>query len=74
MALHMHGEERLKWETSELFNLFLEKTGGADPANFRGVCMEDLAAVEGIVRADVFFSDVDLLDVSLSGQIARITL
>ena len=38
----------------KLFNPFLEKFGGTDPANFRGVRMDDIAALEDIVRADIF--------------------
>ena len=54
LVLHLHGNERLEGETSKLFNLFHEKTGGTDPSNFRGVCMEDFAAVVDNVQADFF--------------------
>ena len=34
VALDLQGDEILEEKTSKLFNLFLEKTGGTDPANF----------------------------------------
>ena len=54
LALHLHWKKRLEAETSKLLNLFLEKTGGIDPAYFRGACMEDIAALEDTVQADIF--------------------
>ena len=71
LALHLQGNERLEEETSKLSNLFLEKTGGTDTANFRGVCMEDIAAVEDIVQADNFPYDIDIVDGSVIGEFAR---
>ena len=46
LALHFHGNGRIERKTSNLFNLFLKRTDESDPANFRGVCMEDIAAVD----------------------------
>ena len=48
-----------------------KKTGGTHPANFRGVCMEDIAAVEDSVQADIFLYDFDILDGSMIGEFAR---
>ena len=50
---------------------FFRKTGGIDPANFRDVCMEDIAALENTVQADIFLYDIDLVDGSLIGEPAR---
>ena len=71
LALHLHGNERLEEETSKLFNRFLEKTGGTDPANFRGVCKEDIAPVEDIVQAEFFLYDFDIVDGSMIGELGR---
>ena len=64
-----------KWElkeaTSELFSLFLKTTGGTDPENFRGICMEDFAAVVDILQADTFFYGIDLVDGSMIGELVR---
>ena len=70
----MHGNERLGEETRKLFNLFLEKTGGTDPANFRAVCMEDILALEGIVQADIYLYDVVVLDGSTIGELVRTSI
>ena len=48
----------------------IPKTGGTDPANYRGVCMECIAIVEDIVRADIFFYDIDFVDGSMIGELA----
>ena len=54
LALHLHGIERFDKETSNLFSLFLKKTGESDPASFRGACNESIAAVKDIVQVDFF--------------------
>ena len=38
LALHLHENEGLEEETFSVFSLFLNKTGGTDPANFRRHC------------------------------------
>ena len=53
------------------FNLFLEKKCGTDPANGRGVCNEDISTVEGNVRAEIFLYDIDIIDGSMIGDLAR---
>ena len=71
LALHLHGDERLESETSKLFTLFLEKTGGIDPANFRGVCKEVSAVVGDFDQADTFSYDTDILDGLMIGELVR---
>ena len=70
LALHTHGNEGLEEETSQVFNLFPEKTGGTEPANIRGVCIEDIEAVEDFVQVDNFQYDIDILDASMFGELA----
>ena len=71
LALHLHGNERLDSETLNLFNLFLEKSGGTDLADFRGVRIEDIAIVEDIVPADTFLYDFDIVEGSMIVELAR---
>ena len=71
LALHLHGNERLEEETTKLFKFFLEKTSRTDPANFRGVCREDIAAVEDNNQAEIFFYDVEIVDESMIEELAR---
>ena len=51
-----------------------KKTSGTDPASFRGVCMEDIAAVEDFVQADIFLYDIDNVDGSMLGELVRRTV
>ena len=69
LAFHLQLNERLDEETSKLFILFFEKTNGTDPANFRGVCMERIAAGEDIFQADFFLHDIDIVDGSMIGEL-----
>ena len=71
LALHLQRIERLEKEISRIFNLFLEKTNGIDPANIRIVCMENIAAVEDIVHANFFQYDIDVLNGSLTREVVR---
>ena len=54
VALHLLGNEGFEEESSNLFILLLQKFGGTDPANFRGVCMESIEAVEDIVQKIIY--------------------
>ena len=63
-------EMRDELATSNLFNLFLEKTGGTDPANFRGSHLQDIAIVEDIVQADIFLYVIDIVNGSMIGELA----
>ena len=71
LELHLHGIERLEEEVAESFNLFPEKAGGTDPANFRGVFLEDTARVEDFEEADIFLYDIEVVDGSLIGKLPR---
>ena len=71
LALHLHAIEGLEEETSKMFNLFLEKFGGTEPANFRGARKEDIAAVEKNVPVDIFLLDIDILNGSMISELAR---
>ena len=71
LALLLHGNEGLEEETSDLFILFLKKTGGTSPGNLRGVCMEDTAAVAEIVQAYICFYGTGIVDGSMIGELAK---
>ena len=71
LALHLHGKERLGEETSKMFSVFIEKTSGTDPANFRSVCLEDIAAVEDFVQAEISLYDLDIAVESMIVELAR---
>ena len=71
LALHLHGNERLKEETSKLFNLFFVNSTNPDPSKFQGDCMHDIPSVEDIVGINIFISDIDLIDGAMVGELAR---
>ena len=71
LALHLHGNEKLEEETCKLFNLYLEKKGGIEPATFQGVSVEDIPLVEDLIQVNIFLYDIDIVDGSLVGELAR---
>ena len=71
LALHLHGNERLEEETSNLFNLFLVNSTNSDPSKFQGVCMDDIPSVEDIVAITIFIYDIDLVDGAMIGELPR---
>ena len=71
LCLHLHGNERLEEETNKLFSLYLQKKDGIEPASFQGVCMDDIPTVEQITGINIFLYDVDIVEGSLVGELAR---
>ena len=71
LVLHLHGNERLEDKNFKIFNLFLKKTGGTDPANSRSVFTEVVVAVENIVQTDLFLYDIDFVHGSMIGELAK---
>ena len=62
LALHLEGNERLKEETTTLFNPFLFNGTKPDPSKFRVVCMDDIPSVEDIVGISIFKNYIDFSD------------
>ena len=60
LCLHLHGNERLEEETNKLFNLYLQKKDGIEPASFQGVCMGDIPTVEEISGLNISFTMLTL--------------
>ena len=71
LCLHLHGNERLEVETNKLFNLYLQKNDGIEPAAFQSVCMDDIPTVEAISGINIFLYDVDIVEGSIVGELAR---
>ena len=71
LALHLHGNEKLEENTSELFNLYVQNKDGVDPSTFQGVCMDDIPLVEDLVKVNIFLYDIDIADGSLIGELGR---
>ena len=71
LALHLHGNERLEEDTSNLINLFLVSSTNPDPSKFQGVCMDNIPSLEDIVGINNFIYDIDLIDGAMAGELAR---
>ena len=70
-ALHMHGNKRLEEETSNLFNLFINKMDGLNPNHFQGVHMNDIRTVEDLLTLNIVPYDIDIKDGNIIGELAR---
>ena len=70
-ALHMHGNQRLKEETSKMFNLFINKMDGLSPNQFQGAHMNDIPTVEDLLTLNILLYDIDIVDGIIIGELAR---
>ena len=68
--MYLHGHSNLDAHTSQLFTEFISKSG-YDPKNFRGVSIDDLPVVEGIVERNIFIYDFDIQEGEYVGELAR---
>ena len=71
VALHLLGNDRLQEETSEIFNLFLNNCGEADPSKFQGVHITDIPKVEEMLQLNIFLYDFYFVDGVLVAELAR---
>ena len=71
LALHLHGTQRLEEETSELFNLSINKKDGLSPNQFQGIHMNDIPTVEDLLNLNILWFDIDIVDGNILGELAR---
>ena len=71
LALHMHGNQRLEEETSNLFNLFINKMDELSADQFQGVHMNDIPFVEDLLTLNIVLYDIDIVDGNIIRQLAR---
>ena len=71
LALHLHGTQRLEEETSNLFNLFINKMDGLSAHQFQGVHMNYIPIVEDLLTLNILLYDIDIVDGNIVGEIAR---
>ena len=71
LALHMHGNQRLEEETSQIFNSFINKMDGLSPNQFKGVHMNDIPIVEDLLALNILLYDIDIVDGNIIGELAR---
>ena len=71
LALHLHGNERLKEEISKISNLCLNNCGKADQSKFPGVHMTDIPEVQEMLKFNIFLYDIDFVDGELIEELER---
>ena len=71
LALHMHGNQRLEEETSQIFISFINKMDGLSPNQFKGVHMNDIPIVEDQLAPNILLYDIDIVDGNIIGELAR---
>ena len=59
LTMYLHGHSNLDAHTSQLFTEFISKSG-YNPNTLRGVAINDLPLVEGIVERNLFIYDFDI--------------
>ena len=67
----MYGNLRLEEETSNLFNLLINKMDGLSPNQFQGVHMNDVLTVEDLLTLNFLLYDIDIVDGNIVGELAR---
>ena len=71
LALHIHGNQRLEEETSQIFNSFINKMDGLSPNQFKGVHINDIPIVEDLLTRNILLYDKDIVDGNIIGELAR---
>ena len=71
LFLHMNRNQRLEEETSNLFNLFINKMDGLTPNQFQRVHMNDIPTVEDLLTLNIVLYDIDIVDGNIIGELAR---
>ena len=61
LALHLHGNEKLKLEeeTSKFFNLFINNSEERDVSKFQGVHLNDIPKTEDLLQLNILLYDID---------------
>ena len=61
-ALHLHVTQRLEEETSNLFNLFVNKMERLRANRFQGLLVDDIPTVEDLLTLNILLYDIDIVD------------
>ena len=70
-ALHLHGNQRLEEETSEIFNSFINKKHGLSANQCKGVHMNDSPIDEDLLTLNILIYDIDIVGGNIIGELAR---
>ena len=70
LVLHLQGNQRLEEETSNIVNLFINKTNGLSADQFQGVHINDFFIVEDLLTLNFALYDIDIVG-KIIGELAR---
>ena len=68
----LHGNHKLEEKTWKISNLVVTKVEGCQPNQFEGVHMNDLPIVEDHISRSILLYEIDKVDRTVTGEIARI--
>ena len=71
LALHLHGNEKLEEDPSQIFNLFLNSCGERYPSKIHGVLMTDIPKIEDLLQLNIFLHDIHFVVGELIGELCR---
>ena len=71
LALHLQGYQRLEEETTNLFNLFINKKERLSADQFQGVDMNGSPFVEDLQTLNIVLYDIDFVKGNIIGELAR---
>ena len=70
-ALHLHGNQRLEEETSEVFDLFTNRRERLRPSQFQEVHMIDIPIVEDLLLLNILLYDIDIVEGNNIAELTR---
>ena len=70
-ALHLHGTQRLKGETSNVFEYSIYKLHGLSANHFQGVHLNRVPLIEDLLTIRILLFDLDFVDGNVAGEISR---
>ena len=71
LALHLHGNQKLKEQTSKILNLFINRKDGLTLPQFQGVDMNDIPVVEDFLHLNILLYEIDYVDGKIIGELPR---
>ena len=74
LAFHLQGSQRLEEVTSEIFLLFMSRKNAISPSQFQGVHMNDIPIVEGLLKLNIFFYDIDVVLENIKTELAQLSV
>ena len=71
LALHLHGNQRLKEKTLNFFKLFIKKMDGVSADQFQGVHINGIHFVEDLLTLNILLFVIDIVDGNIIIELVR---